>query len=342
MAWSILPPCPYCTELVAVDLPDSLRVIGYAAFAECENLRQLTFPAGVTKLGYDLLGLFHEGVTEEECKLVVEFTGDMPEIEYGAFHCAILTAYYPEGNPTWAEVETNPSIGSWEETWVPYVPHTYGNWEILREPTATEYGLKKRVCTHCGKEDTSPMNKLYAEETISNPFTDIRESDYFYTPVLWAAEEGITTGTTPTTFAPYASCTRAQMVTFLWRAMGQPEPEGSKVPFVDVDRNVYYYDAVLWAVEQGLTTGVTPTTFAPNGTCTRGQVVTFLWRAAGSPEPETNAHRFTDLKTTEYYYDAVLWAVENEITNGMTPTTFQPYGFCTRGQVVTFLWRYLA
>ncbi len=330
----------YCTELVAVDLPDTLKTIGYAAFAECENLRHLTIPAGVTKLGHDLLGIFHEGVTEEECKLVVEFTGDMPVIE-GAFHYAILTAYYPEGNLTWAGVETNPSIGSREGTWIPYVPHTYGDWEILEEPTATEYGLKKRVCTDCGKEDTRPINKLDAEEIITNPFTDIRESDYFYTPVLWAASEGITTGTTATTFTPHASCTRAQIVTFLWRAMGEPKPEGSKNPFVDVKKGEYYYDAVLWAVEQGITTGVTSTTFAPNATCTRGQVVTFLWRAAGCPEPEKSSHSFTDLKTAEYYYDAVLWAVEQEITNGMTSTTFQPNGFCTRGQVVTFLWRYL-
>jgi len=103
----------------------------------------------------------------------------------------------------------------------------------------------------------------------------------------------------------------------------------------------YFAQAVGWARENGITSGTSDTTFSPDMTCTRSQVVTFLWRAAGCPEPEKSSHSFTDLKTAEYYYDAVLWAVEQEITNGMTPTTFQPNGFCTRGQVVTFLWRYL-
>lgn len=325
-----------CRELVAVDLPESLSVIDDMAFAECDQLRRITIPANVTKLGFDLLAIFKEDITEEERLLTVEFTGDMPEFTGEAFAFAILTAYYPKDNATWVDLDNLPSADAADITWVPYDPHTYGPWEIVEEPTASDYGLKKRVCTDCGMEETRPIAKLTAS------FTDIKESEYFYTPVLWAAAEGITTGTTSTTFAPHATCTRAQIVTFLWRAMGQPEPRTTRNPFTDVKPGEYYYEAVLWAVENGITTGVSETSFAPNDSCTRGQVVTFLWRAAGSPAPGTTSHSFTDLNTAEYYYDAVLWAVENRITNGMTPTTFKPHGTCTRGQTVTFLWRCLA
>ena len=129
------------------------------------------------------------------------------------------------------------------------------------------------------------------------------------------------------------------MVTFLWRAAGKPEPAGKDNPFTDVKAGAYYYDAVLWAVEKGITTGTSATTFRPDATCTRGQIVTFLWRSNDQPEPTKTDNPFTDVKADQYYYKAVLWAVEKGITKGTGDTRFSPDSTCTRGQIVTFLYR---
>ena len=172
-------------------------------------------------------------------------------------------------------------------------------------------------------------------------FTDVPESAYFYEPVLWAVENGITSGTSATKFSPYEGCTRGQVVTFLWRAAGCPEPESSYNPFSDVPSNAYYHDAVLWAAEEGITTGTSRTRFEPNATVTRAQTVTFLWRWAGSPEPGS-AGSFRDVPYRAYYADAVAWAVEYGITNGTEPGLFSPAQTCTRAQIVTFLYRDLA
>ena len=176
-----------------------------------------------------------------------------------------------------------------------------------------------------------------------NPFADVPEGQYYYEPVLWAVNHSpqITNGTSPTTFSPNATCTRAQVVTFLWRAMGQPEPTKTDNPFTDVKEGQYYYKAVLWALEKGITTGTSATTFSPNSGCTRGQVVTFLHRAQGTPTPGSSVKPFTDVKAGQYYYEAVLWAVNHspQITTGTSATTFSPNATCTRGQIVTFLYR---
>ena len=177
-----------------------------------------------------------------------------------------------------------------------------------------------------------------------NPFVDVKEGKYYYDPVLWAYyhDPQVTNGTDDTHFSPNKTCTRAQVVTFLWRAVGCPEPTVTTHSFVDVKSSAYYYKAMLWAVENNITTGTSATTFGPNKEATRAQVVTFIWRTLGSPEPETTDCPFTDLKPTASYYKAVLWAVENGITNGTTATTFSPNKTCTRGQVVTFLYNAFA
>ena len=173
------------------------------------------------------------------------------------------------------------------------------------------------------------------------PFTDVAVTDYYYDAVLWAAENGITGGVDDTHFAPNAPCTRAQAVTFLWRAAGSPAPKSGAMPFTDVAEGAYYYDAVLWAVANGITDGVDDTHFAPNATCTRAQIVTFLWRAQGNPEAGTDKP-FTDVAEGAYYYDAVLWAVANGVTDGTGDgSTFSPGEDCTRAQIVTFLFRCL-
>ena len=173
-------------------------------------------------------------------------------------------------------------------------------------------------------------------------FDDVKnEGDYFFAPVYWAYghEPQITKGTSDTLFSPNAGCTRAQVVTFLWRAAGEPKAENATNPFDDVKEGQYYYDAVLWAVEKGITTGTTATTFRPDQTCTRGQIVTFIWRYLGEPKPEKSDNPFEDVKDGEYYTNAVLWAVENGVTTGTSATTFRPNQTCTRGQIVTFLYR---
>ena len=169
-------------------------------------------------------------------------------------------------------------------------------------------------------------------------FVDVATGSYYEDAVDWAVENGITKGTDDTHFSPDGICTRAQAVTFLWRTAGSPVSKTSTMPFTDVPVGSYYYDAVLWAVENGITEGTSDTTFSPNMTCTRAQIVAFLWRSEKSPAAGI-ANPFADVKSDAYYADAVLWAVKENITKGTTSTTFSPNADCTRAQIVTFLWR---
>ena len=174
-------------------------------------------------------------------------------------------------------------------------------------------------------------------------FVDVRESDWFASSVAWAVANGVTNGTDATHFTPDGLCTRGQMVTFLWRASGRPEPKGTQSPFTDVaDPNAYYYKPVLWAVENGITRGSSPTTFSPDAPVTRGMVVTILHRAAGEQPPKGSASPFVDVPSDQYYAAGVQWAVEQKITDGVDPTHFSPETICTRAQIVTFLARYAA
>ena len=179
--------------------------------------------------------------------------------------------------------------------------------------------------------------------TTYNPFDDVHPDQYYFDSVLWAYGHNpqITTGTSAHRFSPDATCTRGQVVTFLYRAAGNPQVADILTLFSDISPDDYYYNAVLWAYDHQITTGTTDTTFEPDKTCTRAQVVAFLWRFAGSPEPVTTANPFKDVKADKYYYKAVLWALENGITTGTTKTTFEPDKTCTRAQVVTFLYRYM-
>ena len=180
----------------------------------------------------------------------------------------------------------------------------------------------------------TPEPEPTPEETVK--FSDVSTSAYYYDAVKWAVENGVTDGVSATLFAPYEPCTRGQIVTFLWRAAGSPEPE-TVSSFSDVPASAYYAKAVEWAVENGITNGLTETTFAPDATCTRGQSVTFLYRALGK-KVESSAN-FTDVKSDAFYAAAVSWAVKNDVTNGTSATTFSPNADCTRAEIVTFLYR---
>ena len=179
-----------------------------------------------------------------------------------------------------------------------------------------------------------------AAEKPDARFDDVSANAYYADAVEWAVSKGITSGTSANTFSPDASCTRAQMVTFLWRANGSPKDDRAN-PFTDVSAEAYYYDAVLWAVEQGITSGTSATTFSPDATVNRGQTVTFLWRANGSPVVDY-AMSFTDVDANAYYAGAVRWAVSEGITSGTSGNSFSPNADCTRAQIVTFLYQDMA
>ena len=175
----------------------------------------------------------------------------------------------------------------------------------------------------------------------NSPFIDVQKIDYFYDSVKWAIQKLITMGTSETTFSPDQECTRAQMVTFLWRAKGSPEPTTTDNSFTDVKSDAYYYRAVLWAAEQGITTGTSDSTFSPEATVNRAQSVTFLWRMEGS-QSVTVDNPFVDIDLDAYYIKAISWAVKNGITTGKTASLFAPEDACVRAQIVTFLYRDLA
>ena len=192
------------------------------------------------------------------------------------------------------------------------------------DPICTEHDWEGLTCRSCGARR-------------ENPFTDVPEGSFFFLPVLWAVDNGITSGATATTFHPAGNLLRAQVVVMLWSAAGKPEPAGIENPFTDVKETDFYYKAVLWAVENGITGGTSATTFSPAGITNRAQVVTFLWKYMGQPEPgEENP--FSDVDAAAWYGKPVLWAAQNGITSGMSPTEFGVGSSCVRAHMVTFLY----
>ena len=201
----------------------------------------------------------------------------------------------------------------------------------------TEKNGKYTFTMPAGKVTVSAAFKAAAPAS-ENPFTDVPSGAYYEDAVVWAVKKGITSGTSATTFNPDGSCTRAQAVTFLWRAAGSPEPKSAAMPFTDVPAGSYFEKAVLWAVENGITKGTSDTTFSPDASCTRAQIVTFLWRAGGSPAVSGNS-AFSDVASDAYYAAAVAWAEKNGVTGGIGGGLFGSDNTCTRAQIVTFLHR---
>ena len=219
---------------------------------------------------------------------------------------------------------------------IPAPGHSWGVWQVTKPAAEDAEGEETRACERCGKTETRATGRL----TPVNPFTDVKPGAFYYDAVLWAVNRNpqITNGTSATAFSPEETCTRGQVVTFLWRAMGCPEPTSTVNDFVDVKPGNYFYKAVLWAAENGITNGVNATHFNPNGNCTRAHVVTFLWRAHEKPAA-AGSNPFRDVAAGQYYTDAVLWAVSKGITNGVDAKRFGPDQPCTRAQIVTFLYR---
>ena len=228
-----------------------------------------------------------------------------------------------EGSLTWTS--SKPAVAAVDQS---------GKVTAKGEGTATitvTCGTKSAACT-------VTVSKPLVPEVPGTSFTDVPAGAYYEEAVGWAVEKGITKGTSDSTFTPDGVCTRAQAVTFLWRAAGSPAAKAGSLPFADVKAGSYYDDAVRWAVENGVTVGTSATTFNPNATCSRAQIVTFLWRAQKSPAAGS-ANPFDDVAGSAYYADAVQWAVQKDITKGTGATAFSPDANCIRAQIVTFLYR---
>ncbi len=305
----------WCKNLRTATFADSVTVLHSSAFRTCAALRSVSLGHGLTTIEY---GAFHD--CPELTNLVIPATVTFMEWPFEA--CTNLSKIWFLGDaPQNSKFQLYYGIETLGTT--VYYPAGNSTWTPdIMKPSLIPEG-----------------HDIYWKPYTPLPFTDVEQDDYFFEPVLWAYNETITAGTSDTNFTPNGACTRAQVVTFLWRSAGCPTPATTENPFTDVPEGKFYYDAVLWAVEQGITAGATDTTFNPDGICNRAQVVTFLHRAAGEPAAESKDNPFADVAEDKYYYNAVLWAVEEGITSGISSTKFNPNGNCTRGQIVTFLYR---
>ena len=327
--------CTVCGETYTGNETDALGHDFQAAVTDptCTEAGYTTYTCAVCGETYtgnetDALGHdFQAAVTAPTCT----------EAGYTTYTCAVCGETYT-GNETdalghdYRAAVTVPTCT--EGGYTTYTCSVCGDSYVGDHTAALEHDYQDGVCTRCGQKDPD------YEPPAPFCFDDVQdESQYYFDPVYWAVDKGVTTGATPTTFNPGAGCTRAQVVTFLWRAAGKPEPAKTDNPFNDVQPDAYYYKAVLWAVEKGITTGTSATTFRPDQTCTRGQIVTFLWRYNNQPEPTKTDNPFTDVQTSQYYCKAILWAIEKGITKGTSADKFSPDSTCTRAQIVTFLYR---
>ena len=302
----------YNSSVDEIYFTENVSVIGERAFEYCKNLKKITFE------------------------------GDAPSIGFWAFRGVTATVYYPINNSTWtASVRQN--YGG-TLNWKPYCrSHVYIT-QVVTKPTCTEDGKELKICVNCSYSYYATIKApghTFSGNTCTvcgyTKFEDVPSNAYYFDAVQWAVENKITAGTSATTFSPEAPCTRAQAVSFLWRAAGCPIPTNIHTPFTDVVGGSYYETAVLWAVENKITSGTSATTFSPDATCTRGQIVSFLYRAFG--EPGSANSTYTDVPADAYYADAVSWAVANGVTAGTGDGKFSPDTTCTRGQIVTFLYR---
>ena len=353
----------YCDSLKTITIPKSTRIFDAESFYDCGKLESITVEDGndlfkdidgvvFTKLGG--LSIYPSG-KKDHVYNVPEGTGS---ILSGAFLCNdnIRAVSFPEStkhissksmqdNEKLLRIFIPEEMSYVEEQAIVLCPSFSNVYFGGTESQKAQIQILPRnesLMDAVWHYNSSPEDMLFAL------FEDVPKDSWFYEHVIWAAAKNITTGTSDITFSPTNPCVRAQMVTFLWRTAGEPEPASMEMKFTDVPKDAYYAKAVAWAVENNITQGTSETTFSPNGKLERGQTVTFLYRWANpgwdgaaedpSGEPEVT-NPFDDITGDEYYAKAVFWSVKNNITQGMTPTTFAPKETCNRAQIVTFLHR---
>ena len=341
----------WCKSLKEISIPEGVTSIGREALAGCSSLYEVRLPSTLKALSH---------LVFSDCSRLsyVFFTGNAPTFGNYVFnYINVMTAYFPANDDTWT-MAVRKDYGGYSINWHRLFcnpDHNFDAWTVYIEPGCTTEGIETRYCSSCGytpRRSIEPLGHDYASGTctrcgsadpdhqpIENPFTDVPAGAFYEDPVLWAVENSITTGATADSFNPNGECLRAHVVTFLHRAAQNPEPSSTNNPFTDVKSSDFFYKPVLWAVEKNITNGTSADQFGSFATCNRAAVVTFLWRAAGSPEPESTDNPFADVKSTDFFYKPVLWAIENGITNGVDATHFGPTTACNRAQVVTFLYR---
>ena len=310
----------YRTSVTSLRIAQGVTGIGKQAFSDCYRLRVLNLPEGLTSIGIAAF-LRCEGLT------AVTLPGSLTSIGDNAFFvCPKLRVVTIP-----ASVQT---IGF----------HAFGYSFGYSYETGTVREYKVEGFTVCGYPGT--IAKTYATEEgfrfiAADHFSDVTSDNYFFNAVMWAISHDpvITAGVDENLFGAVNPCTREQIVTFLWAANGKPEPEGTGTTFSDVSADAWYYKPVAWAVENGITSGMGDGSFGVGQSCTRAQAMTFLWAAKGKPAPETAASPFSDVSEGDWYYDAVLWAYENEVTAGMGDGSFGANSTCTRAQIITFLYK---
>ena len=289
-----------CSALTSVTIEHGVKSIGELAFRGCTALSSVTIPESVTQVGH----MAFVGCTALKSVALPDSLTNIGQLAFG--YRSNYLYDYDNDCP------------------VAYLKNSF---QII--------GSRGSAAEAYAKEHYFPF---IPTDTVTR-YADVKTDAYYFMAAAWAIGRGVTNGTSAATFSPGRGCTRAQVLTFLWRAAGSPAPTSGNNPFTDVKASDYYCQAVLWAVEKGITKGVSKTEFCPNQTCTRGEVVTFLWRYRGSPAINDPQNPFTDVGESAYYTKAALWAVENSVTTGTSADKFSPNAECTRAQVVTFLYR---
>lgn len=305
-----------CHGLTSVTIPNSVTSVGSGAFQLCGGLTSITIPNSVTSIGSEAFWGC-DGLTSVTIPSSVTSIGN-----YAFQFCDNLTSVTVPASVT--------SIGTFAFSYCPKLTLS-----VTTGSYAQTYANSQGIPVAVTGSNTAPTAPGGNKSENIMSFSDVADDMYYYTAVQWAVQQKITSGTSNTTFSPNKTCTRAQIITFLWRAAGSPEPKISTSPFSDIAEDEYYFKAVLWAYEQGILSG---TMFQPNQPCTRSLTATYLWKAAGSPTGAGKAS-FDDVSANAEYAQAVAWAVAKGITAGTSSSTFSPDGICTRGQIVTFLHR---
>ena len=327
-----------CPQLERVTIGNGVTAIPEACFQECGELRTVDFGQNVTTIGdyaFDNCWLPGDLVIPETVTTIGKWAFRLEHVAGGwdwvKTDLDEPDKVYQEKDFSDQSIFLGAAVTSIEEGyWGSFL-----GWDKEAVPIK---GYDGTYAQQWAEDNGFTFESLGAAPASSAMFTDVPADAYYADAVKWAVARGVTNGTGNNQFSPEATCTRAQVVTFLWRAKGSPEPKTPANPFADVKEGTYYYKAVLWANENNITNGTGDGKFSPDAGCTRGQVVTFLWRAEGKPAASGSAS-FSDVPAGQYYTDAVTWAVGRNITNGTGNNQFSPNSTCTRGQIVTFLYR---